>query len=146
MSGRTQGYRSVRRAIDARQRVFDRQSKGLTPLRIARFRALQRMYATGLLVAAAAAEAGVTEPDGVTSWADEISQLERLRERNSHLWEAEPHTLSMGMPNGSPAAGDLVEQEQSAPGLGLPIGAGNGWVHISDIVIRDGDGDAGAVT
>jgi len=164
VSGRAQGYRNIRRAIDARQRVFDRQSARLTPLRIARFRALERMYATALLVAAAADEAQIAEPEGITSWADEILQLGRLREGNvrrlrakgwsgeeTSAWgdgrsrEPEPHALSMGVPNRSPATRDLVDEEQSAAAVGATRRTNNSWLDISDIVIRDGDGDAGEI-
>jgi hypothetical protein len=96
------------------------------------------MYETALLVAAAADEARIAEPEGITSWADEILQLEALRESNVRLLEAKGWSGEETV-----VSGDGWSWEPEPPALSVG-GTSNGWVDISDLVICDGDGDAGA--
>jgi hypothetical protein len=149
---RAQGYCTIRREIDTCQRQFDREPTTLTTLRLARFAALERMYTAALLVAAAADEARIAVPEGVTSWVNEIAALKHLRDDNAQrlraegLWEVEPDAFAMGVPNGSPATGDLADQEQPAATVGLTVGTGNGWVDVAVVVVGDSDGDAAEIT
>src|SRR3954453_666016 len=60
--------------------------------------------------------------------------------------ESEPDALATSVPDRAPATGELIDQEQAAPAVGVSVGTGDSRLDVVVVVVGDSDSDAGEIT